>query len=205
MSGSTHLCPDGSTELAPRTGTSFRLKKHQRLRITDPQGKQVCDLAAHNAADVRETLSNGRTFDYAGRIFLSTNDALYSNRSNVLLTIGADTVGRHDFLFTPCSAATFRLRYPALEPHHGCFGNLALALREYGVGEDAIPSPFNCFMNVAVDGESGRIDVRPPLSRAGDFVDFVAGMDLVVALAACSAPRSNDGVCKPVRYRVFDE
>ncbi|KAM0721042.1 hypothetical protein Q7P37_003327 [Cladosporium fusiforme] len=205
MSESTHLCSDGSTELAPRTGTSFHLLKNQRLRIIDPQGKQVCDLAAYAATDVRETLSNGRTFDYAGGIYLSTGSKLYSNRSNVLLTIAADTVGRHDFLFTPCSKDTFRLRYPELSEHGGCFGNFAHVLKRYGIEEDAIPSPFNCFMNVPVDGETGKIEVKAPLSRAGDYVDFVAERDLIVALTACSAPRSNDGVCKPVRYRVFDE
>lgn len=48
---------DGSVELAARTGTSFILKKGQRLSIIDPQGKQVSDVAAYNAADIRETLS----------------------------------------------------------------------------------------------------------------------------------------------------
>ena len=204
MSEDLRTCPDGSTELAPRTGTSLLLAKGQRLRITDPLGRQVSDLAAYNAADVRETLSNGRTFDYAGKIYLTTGDKLYSNRSNPLLTIVEDTVGRHDFLMTPCSADTFRLRYPDQEPHHGCFGNLAFALERHGIGRDGIPSPFNCFMNVRVDGVTGEMSIEAPLSKAGDYVDFVAEMDLIVAVTACSAPRSNDGVMKPVRYRVFD-
>jgi uncharacterized protein YcgI (DUF1989 family) len=204
MAESTHVCPDGSTELAPRTGTSLLLKKHQRLRIIDPQGKQVSDLAAYNATDVRETLSNGRTFDYAGKIYLTTGDKLYSNRSNALLTISHDTVGRHDFLMTPCSRDTFRLRYPDQEPHHGCFGNLAFVLERHGIEPDGISSPFNCFMNVPVDGATGEMRIEAPLSKAGDYVDFVAEMDLIVGITACSAPRSNDGVMKPIRYRVFD-
>jgi uncharacterized protein YcgI (DUF1989 family) len=204
MADETHLCPDGSTELAPRTGTSLLLKKHQRLRIIDPLGKQVSDIAAYNALDIRETLSNGRTFDYAGKIYLTTGDKLYSNRSNALLSIAEDTVGRHDFLMTPCSRDTFRLRYPDQEPHHGCFGNLAFALEKYGIEADGIPSPFNCFMNVTVDGTTGKMSIQAPLSKAGDYVDFVAEMDLIVAITACSAPRSNDGVMKPIRYRVFE-
>jgi uncharacterized protein YcgI (DUF1989 family) len=204
MAENTHVCLDGSTELAPRTGTSLLLKQNQRLRIIDPLGKQVSDLAAYNAADIRETLSNGRTFDYAGKIYLTTGDKLYSNRSNPLLSIVEDTVGRHDFLMTPCSSDTFRLRYPDQEPHHGCFGNLAFALERYGIEKDGIPSPFNCFMNVPVDGVTGKMRIEAPLSKAGDYVDFVAEMDLIVAITACSAPRSNDGVMKPIRYRVFD-
>jgi uncharacterized protein YcgI (DUF1989 family) len=205
MAEDFHSCDDGSIELAPRTGTSFILKKGQRLSIIDPQGKQVSDVAAYNAADMRETLSNGRTFDYAGKIYLTTGDQLYSNRSNPLLTIVEDTVGRHDFIMTPCSKNTFRLRYPDQEPHHGCFGNLALALQKHGIAEDSIPSPFNCFMNVLIDGETGKLTIKAPLSKAGDHIDFVAEMDLIVGVTACSAPRSNDGVMKPIRYRVMDK
>lgn len=204
MSENCQILPDGSTELAPRTGTSLTLTKGQTLRIIDPQGKQVSDILAYNATDTSETLSNGRTFDYAGKIYLTTGSTLYSNRSNPLLSIVQDTVGRHDFLMTPCSKDTFRLRYPEQEPHHGCFGNLAFALQKYGIAEDAIPSPFNCFMNVPIDGETGQLTIKAPLSKAGDHIDFVAEMDLIVAVTACSAPRSNDGICKPIRYRVMD-
>jgi uncharacterized protein YcgI (DUF1989 family) len=204
MAEDCHSCDDGSIELAPRTGTSFILKKGQRLSIIDPQGKQVSDIAAYNAADMRETLSNGRTFDYAGKIYLTTGDQLYSNRSNPLLKIVEDTVGRHDFIMTPCSKDTFRLRYPDQEPHHGCFGNLAFALQRHEIAEDNIPSPFNCFMNVPIDGETGKLTIKAPLSKAGDHIDFVAEMDLIVGVTACSAPRSNDGIMKPIRYRVMD-
>lgn len=205
MAEDHQTCSDGSTELAPRTGTSFLIKKGQRLRIIDPQGKQVSDVAAYNASDIRETLSNGRTFDYAGKIYLTTGDKLYSNRSNPLLSIVQDTVGRHDFLMTPCSKDTFRLRYPDQEPHHGCFGNLAFALQRHGISEDNIPSPFNCFMNVPIDGETGKLTIKAPLTQAGDYIEFVAEIDLIIGVTACSAPRSNDGVLKPIRYRVFDE
>lgn len=204
MAEDRRTCEDGSVELAPRTGTSLILKKGQHLSIIDPQGKQVSDLAAYNALDIRETLSNGRTFDYAGKIYLTIGDKLYSNRSNPLLSIVADTVGKHDFLMTPCSRDTFRLRYPDQEPHHGCFGNLAFALEWHGIAADGIPSPFNCFMNVPVDGATGKMSIQAPLSKAGDHIDFVAEMDLIVGVTACSAPRSNDGVLKPIRYRVFD-
>ena len=51
--------------------------------------------------DIDEVISSGRTIDYASRLFLTTGDPIYSNRSNVLLDIVEDTVGRHDFLLTP--------------------------------------------------------------------------------------------------------
>src|SRR5690242_9438950 len=97
--------------IPPRSGTAFLLEKGQVLTVTDVEGVQVADLLAYNANDVREVISNGRTFDYAETIQLSTGHTLFSNRSNAMLTIVEDTVGRHDFLLTPCSEATFRHFY----------------------------------------------------------------------------------------------
>ncbi|QDX26500.1 urea carboxylase-associated family protein [Sphingomonas suaedae] len=188
--------------IAPRTGTAFTLDKGQTLTVIDPSGEQVADLLAFKRADVHEVISSGRTLDYASRIYLTTGDKLYSNRSNVLLEIIADDVGRHDFLLTPCSKDTFRIIYGDTDPHRGCFGNLAIALAPYGVTEDMIPVAFNCFMNVPVDGTTGELRVDPPLSKAGDRVVFRAEADLVIGLTACSALQSNNGSFKPIDYQI---
>ncbi|WP_132908506.1 urea carboxylase-associated family protein [Sphingomonas sp. BK235] len=191
-----------TVEIAPRSGTAFRLRAGQRLTVIDPRGVQVADLLAYNAEDVREVISSGRTLDYAETIRLTAGHLLYSNRSRPMLAIVEDTVGRHDFLLTPCSYDTFHHFYPELPPHRGCFGNLAEALAPYGVSEDMIPVAFNCFMNVPVDGATGRLEVLPPTSRAGDHLTLEARMDLIIGLTACSAPASNGGSFKPIHYRV---
>lgn len=188
--------------IPPRSGAAFTLEKGQRLTVIDPEGEQVADLLAFNRHDIDEVISSGRSLDYASRIFLTTGDALYSNRSNVLLRIVEDTVGRHDFLLTPCSADTFRILYDDEAPHPGCFGNLAAALAPYGIGPDRIPVAFNVFMNVAVDGTTGELAVRPPLSRAGDRLVLEAEADLIVGLTACSAPQSNNFAFKPIQYEI---
>ena len=193
----------GQTVVIPvRSGTSFTLKKGQRLTVIDPQGGQVSDLLAFNAHDVDELISSGRTLDYASRIYLTKGDALYSNRSNVMLRIVQDTVGRHDFLLTPCSKDTFRIIYGDQEPHHGCFGNLSTALEPYGILPDRIPVAFNCFMNVVIDAATGQLRVDPPQSKAGDHITFEADMDLTMALTACSALQSNGGSFKPIHFRI---
>ncbi|WP_112382712.1 DUF1989 domain-containing protein [Sphingomonas carotinifaciens] len=188
--------------IPPRSGAGFRLPKGAELTVIDPQGCQVSDLLAFNADDLREVISSGRTLDYASRLYLTTGDPLYSNRSNVMLSILEDTVGRHDFLLTPCSKDTFRIIYGDTDPHRGCFGNLAAALEPYGVEPDMIPTAFNCFMNVPIDGATGTFTVEPPLSKAGDFIRFRAEMDLVIGLTACSALQSNGGSFKPIQYRI---
>ena len=171
-------------------------------QITDPQGEQVADLLAFNTHDTDEVISSGRTLDYASRLYLTAPDPLYSNRSRIMLRITEDTVGRHDFLLTPCSADTFRIIYNDAHPHRGCFGNLAEALAPYGIAADRIPVAFNVFMNVTINAQSGELRVEPPLSRPGDHIVLRAEMDLIIGLTACSALQSNNYAFKPIDYEI---
>jgi uncharacterized protein YcgI (DUF1989 family) len=193
----------GMHEIAPRSGVAFELKRGERLKVIDPQGQQVADLLAFNRHDVAECISSGRSLDYASKLYLSTGDPIYSNRSTILLRIVEDTVGRHDFLLAPCSAEMFRIIYGDAQPHRGCFGNLAAALGPYGVSADAIPTAFNVFMNVPVDGTTGTFSVKPPLSKPGDYTVFEAQIDLLIGLTACSAGQSNNFSFKPIHYEVI--
>ena len=192
----------GAERIPPRSGTAFRLPAGATLTVIDPEGTQVADLLAFNADDIDEVVSSGRTFDYAESIRLTTGNTLFSNRSQKMLTIIDDTVGCHDFLLTPCSIETFQYFYPDKPVHRGCFGNLAEALEPYGVAPDRIPVAFNCFMNVPVNGETGKLTVEPPISRPGDYIAFRAEMSLVIGLTACSAYASNGGSFKPIDYRI---
>jgi uncharacterized protein YcgI (DUF1989 family) len=188
--------------IAPRTGLAFLLNRGQTLTVIDPTGEQVSDMLAFSRDDTREVISSGRSLDYASKIYLTSGDALYSNRSNVMLRIEEDTVGRHDFLLTPCSKDTFRIIYGDTQPHHGCQGNFERALATYGIEADAIPVAFNVFMNVVLNDATGELSVQPPRSRAGDYIRFKAEMDLIVALTACSAPQSNNGSFKPIDFEI---
>jgi uncharacterized protein YcgI (DUF1989 family) len=188
--------------IPPRGGVAITLRKGQNLKVIDPMGEQVSDLLAFSSDDPMEVISSGRSLDYASKLNLSTGDSIYSNRSRVMLRIIEDTVGRHDFLLTPCSADTFRIIYGDQHPHHGCQGNFERALAPFGIVGDQIPVAFNVFMNVSVDAASGTIAVLPPLSKAGDYIVFAAEMDLIIALTACSAPQSNNGSFKPIDYEV---
>jgi uncharacterized protein YcgI (DUF1989 family) len=189
--------------IPPRSAAAIILKKGDRLLITDILGEQVCDLICYNVEDRKEYLSSGRTIDYAGTIFLTKGHSFYSNRNNVMFRMIEDTVGRHDFILTPCSSETFRILYGHGEPHQGCYGNLAEALEPFGIDGDQIPICFNIFMYVAVNGNTGRIHVLPPRSKAGDHVILEAEMDLVVGMSACSAEKSNNFSFKPIAYQIL--
>ncbi len=179
------------------------LKKGQQLKVVDIEGEQVSDFICYNLHDKNEYLSSGRTIDYAETIYLTKGNLFYSNRSNVMFEMMEDTVGKHDFLLTPCSAEMFRIIYGDEHPHRGCFGNLCEALQVYDIKPDEVPTCFNLFMNVPVDGTTGKVRVLPPLSKAGDFVILEARMDLIVGMTACSAGMSNNYTYKPIGYRVM--
>lgn len=188
--------------IPPRSGTSFLLKKGQYLKIVDIEGEQVSDIICYNEHDTAEYLSSGRTMDYAETILLTNGHSFYSNRSNIMFSITEDTVGRHDFLLTPCSAETFRIMYGHDNPHRGCFGNLSEALMRFGITPDQIHTSFNIFMNVDIETSTGKISVLPPKSNAGDYLVIEAAMDLIVGLTACSAGMSNNYSFKPIGYLI---
>lgn len=196
------VSPQGLTVVPPRSGVAFVLEAGRTLTVVDLEGEQVADLVVFAADDPREALSNGRTFDYEQTLAPTAGHRLWSNRSRPLLTIVRDDVRRHDFLLTPCSRDTWRLCYGgAHDDVPGCQGNLAAALAPYGIESDAIPTTFNVFMRVQVQPD-GRLQVLPPLSRAGHAFAVRAEVRLIVGLTACSANASNNGRFKPIGYAV---
>jgi uncharacterized protein YcgI (DUF1989 family) len=190
--------------LEPQTGTALIVRQGEWLEIIDPEGEQVSDLISFAHDNRSEWLSSGRTIDYANTIYLTVGHILYSNRSRPMWTIVEDTVGRHDFLFTPCSPETFRILYKATGHHPSCFDNLARSLEPFGIAPDAIGTTLNIFMNVDVL-PSGELRILPPRSRAGDRFVLRAEMDVIVGVTACSAELSNNGHFKPIDVRLHGD
>jgi uncharacterized protein len=174
------------------TAAGLRLTCGQHLRITDPVGGQSGDLMIFSA-DGAQRLSNGRTFDYGGKIYVSTGDVLWSDRSNPLMTIVSDDVGRHDFLYASCSIEMYRKQSGVTGHHPNCYDSLCTGLRAVGIEPEPLPTALNVFMSVEVDAE-GRLKFLPPRSRAGDSIVLRAEMDLAVALSSCPACTCNGGI-----------
>ena len=195
--------PGCCARIAPQSGQAFKLRRGEVLRVVDPCGEQVADLFAFKDGDSSCALSSGRSIDYASKIYLTTGDVLYANDSQPMFTIVADTVGRHDFLLTPCSQEMFEILYQHRGHHPSCFENLYTAFAPYGIEPAQISTTFNIFMNVSV-AEDGIVAVKTPLSKAGDSIALRAEMDLVCALTSCSAEQSNNGSFKPIDYEVLD-
>ena len=186
----------------PQSGAAFTLKQGQILRIIDVDGEQVSDLFCFAKDDLEERLSSGHSTDYTGKLFFSKGDGLYSNRSNPMLTIIADQVGKHSMLYAPCSQEMFVKSYGVNEAHPNCLDNLVTNLKRFGIQASQITIPLNVFMSVDIN-RKGEITIQSPMSKAGDYIDLRAEMDLIVGVTACSAGACNNYACTPIGVEIF--
>jgi len=180
----------------------------QTFRIVDLEGNQAVDTLFFNAANSEERYSAADTIRSQGRLYLTTGTQLLSNDGNVMLTITADTCGRHDTLGGACSAESNTVRY-ALDKRdmHSCRDNFLLALAHSGlnIGKRDLPSNINFFMNVPVT-PAGKLTFEDGISAAGRYVELCAQMDVIVLISNC--PQLNNP-CNaynptPVRVMVWD-
>ncbi len=185
----------------------------QIFRIVDLEGNQAVDTLFFNAGHSLERYSATDTIRRQSMLYLTTGSRLYSNYGNVMLTITADTCGRHDTIGGACSAESNTVRY-ALEkfPMHSCRDNFLHALahepicEQLGMTKRDLPSNINFFMNVPVSDDGG-LDFVDGVSAPGKYVEMQAEMDVVVLISNC--PQLNNP-CNaynptPIRLLVWDD
>lgn len=170
-------------------GYAFDLPRGGRFRVVDVEGKQVSDLVVFLKEDLSERFSPGNTRKLNGALKLSRGSVLYSTKCRALLRITEDTVGEHDLLFSSCSAYDYQVRFGLTTPHASCLSILSGVLAPYGIREPMVPDPFNIFQHSFI-GPDWRLETREPLSKPGDFVEFRAEADCLVALTACPQDRN---------------
>jgi len=194
--------PEKRLRIEPQSGVAFTIKQGQTIRIIDVEGEQVTDLYCISQDDLEENLSSGHTTDYNGKLFLTKGDILYSNRSSPMFTIVSDQVGKHIMLYAPCSQAMFEKSYGVTEAHPNCLDNFVNNLKSYGVQVSQITIPFNIFMNIEIDQE-GEIKIQSPKSKAGDYIELKAEMDMIIGVTACSAGSCNNFEWTPIDVEIY--
>jgi len=183
------------------TGMAFVVKKGQVIRVI---GHSTADYTVLNLRNVKERFDQARTKVDQGLLFVSTGDVLISKFNNVMQTIVKDTYqGIHDMEKGMCSTSFYKKwgdkifkiyggvwkrlgRKKVVAPKHGCWENLAKALKPYGVPKEDVPSPLNVFQNMVINAKTGamRYSMTRPRSE-GDTVDFRSEMDCLVGISAC--------------------
>ena len=159
----------------------------QYLRIVDLRGNQAVDTLFYNARDVADRYSAQDTIREQSNIYLTTGSRLISTRGTALLTIVADTCGRHDTLGGACANESNMVRY-AIEKRymHACRSSFLKAVIEWGRGMDKrdIANNINFFMNVPVTPE-GKLTFEDGISEPGKYVEMRAETDVIALISNC--------------------
>ena len=163
------------------------IKKGQVLRILDLKGNQAVDTLFYSASDPEQRYDANNTIREQGNIYLSSGTALLSNQGNLMLTIVADTCGRHDTLGGACSAESNTVRYALEKRHmHSCRDSFLMALADWdnGLSKRDLSSNINFFMNVPVTPDGG-LTFEDVISEAGRYVEMRAEMDIIILISNC--------------------
>lgn len=179
--------------------------KGQVFRILDLEGNQAVDTLFYNAHNPRERYSAADTIREQGNIYLTAGTRLLSNEGNVMLSIVADTCGRHDTLGGACAAESNMVRYdPTRKFMHNCRDSYLLALAEWGEGMSKrdLPSNINFFMNVPVTPE-GKLTFEDGISAPGRYVEMRAEMDVMVLISNCPQLNNPCNAYNPTPVQVF--
>ena len=181
------------------------IKQGQHFRIVDLEGNQAVDTLFYRAGTLEERYSAQDTIRAQGNIYLSAGTALLSNEGNTMLSIVADTCGRHDTLGGACSAESNTVRYALEKRHmHSCRDNFLLALARSGSGltKRDLPSNINFFMNVPVT-PAGKLTFADGISGAGRYVEMRAEMNIIVLISNCPQLNNPCNAYNPTPVRVM--
>ncbi|MEN9581462.1 MAG: hypothetical protein RJA70_4471 [Pseudomonadota bacterium] len=207
----SHLSPDTAVfreVVQPGCGWSHLVKRGQVLRIVDLEGNQAVDTVFYDAHDPVNRYSATDTMREQGNIYLTTGTELVSTEGDVLLTIVADTCGRHDTLGGACAAESNQVRYAIEKRHmHNCRDSFLLELAEKHpeMSKRDVPPNINFFMHVPVT-EAGGLSFEDGISAPGRYVELIAKRDVLVLVSNC--PQLNNP-CNgynptPVEFVVWD-
>lgn len=215
----------GEVLVPPRDARTFDVRAGQVFRITSVEGPQVGDLNLWNADDLSERFFSGKTRALHGT-HVTTGDQLWSNLPNLraMATVLTDTLdwygidafggSVHDVIGTRCDPYTHNLLNGG-QYHYCCHSNLTRALADRAGlalhdAEPLVHDVLNVFMCTGFTRDTGQYFMKASPVRPGDYIEFLAGMNILGGLSACpggdcSATHSSDAAqCYPLLIEVFD-
>lgn len=164
-----------------------RIDCGQTFRIVDLEGNQAADTLFYDAHDPENRYSAADTIQRQAALYLTTGTRLISSLGDTLLTITADTCGRHDTLGGACSRESNTMRYAHdKEPMHACRDSFICGIQHWGpdLGKRDITCNINFFMNVPVTPD-GKLTFADGISAPGRYVEMVAARDVVCLISNC--------------------
>ncbi|RUM00792.1 urea amidolyase associated protein UAAP2 [Rhizobium chutanense] len=182
------------------------VRKGQTIRIEDSFGQQAIDTLFYRADDFSERYSNQDTMRLQGAAYIGIGTNIMSNEGNVMLTMTADSCGRHDTSAGACSCESNTVRFGHGTKYlHACRDNFVLEVSKHGMGKRDIVPNINFFMNVPIK-PNGEMTIVDGISAPGDYVELIAEMDVLCVISNC--PQINNP-CNgfdptPIRVLIWD-
>jgi urea carboxylase-associated protein 1 len=182
------------------------LKAGQTLRIIDLEGQQAVDALFYAADNYAERYSMQDTILRLGTPYIGLGAQLASNEGRAMVTLTADTCGRHDTMAGCCSCESNSVRFGHDTRYlHACRENFILELGRHGMTKRDIVPNVNFFMNVPISPD-GELAVVDGISEPGGSVDLLAEMDVLVVLSNCPQLNNpcNGFTPSPIRVLIWE-
>lgn len=191
------LTPDEAryrSTCAAGDGWLHRIEAGETLRIVDLEGNQAVDTLFYDAEDPTNRYSAVDTIAAQGSAYLTAGSALMSTGGDVLLTITADTCGRHDTLGGACACESNQVRYSLDKRHmHACRNTFLKLLATSPLARHAANGPMtkrdithniNFFMNVPITDQGG-LTFADGISAPGRYVELRAERAVLCLISNC--------------------
>lgn len=178
-----------SVTIQPGTALTGEIAKGQKLRLVDVEGGQIGDFVALKLDDPTEHLDCTYT-NWANLGWRWKEGAtIFTNHMNRMWVIAKDPTGIHFTGGGFCSNDARRLLIDPDDETKGCRDCLEEAFEERSIKRHCLraASCFNIFMNIDYLPD-GSWDSKPPVSKAGDYIELRAEMDILWALSVCVIP-----------------
>jgi urea carboxylase-associated protein 2 len=184
----------GKVTLQGGQAWSGRLRRNQRLRLADVEGRACVSALFYNARDPLERYNMADTLKAQFTAFLTAGRVLYSDMGRVLCSIVADGCGWHDTISGLGDAAASEARFGSgtyqrlrNDRHRNARENLIVELGKHGLGKRDIVANVSFFVRIAVaaDGSLAWVEGN---SRPGAAVELRFEMDTLVVLSNTPHP-----------------
>lgn len=181
------------------------VKEGQTFRILDLEGNQAADTLFYDAHNFANRYSASDTIQRQSSLYLTTGTELVSSEGDVLLTIVADTCGRHDTLGGACSRESNTMRYAHEKEHmHACRDSFLCGVQGWGngLGKRDITCNINFFMNVPVTPD-GKLTFADGISAPGRYVELKAERDVIALISNCPQLNNPCNAFNPTPVQVY--
>ena len=178
----------------PGATWSHVLKRGTALRITDLEGGANAGAIFYNFECPVERYNMPDTLKAQHIARLTEGFVLYSDMGRILCSITRDTVGWHDPIGGCSNARLVAAKYGVAryqerrnEYHKNALDGFLVELGKWGLGPRDLAANVNFFSRVDVAAD-GAMSFHAGNSKAGDFVDLRAEMNVLVILNTCQHP-----------------